>query len=139
MRLDLCVYKGRDKPRNFWVIKITFHSPPLHTHVRRSGLGPTLSMKSCVTLCKLPPRELFPGIVRSHLLPICGLQKISIKFYKLKKLQLKELNSELLWRLLLCFQRRNLTFTLTLSMWSGCFHTLRLQFCQKTKLLYFTC
>ena len=39
----------------------------------------------------------------------------------------------------LFLQRRNLTFTLTLSMWSGCFHTLRLQFQPKTKLLSFFC
>ena len=39
----------------------------------------------------------------------------------------------------LCLQRRNLTFTLILSMWSGCFHTLRLQFCPKTKLLSSIC
>ena len=62
MRLDLCVYNSRDIIRNFWVIKITFHFPPLHTHVRRSGLGPTLSMESCVTLGKLPPQELFVHI-----------------------------------------------------------------------------
>ena len=42
-------------------------------------------------------------------------------------------------RLFLCSQMRNLAFTLTLSMWSDCFHTLRLQFCQRTKLLSFTC
>ena len=62
MILDLCVYKGRDKPRNLWVIKITFHSPPSQSHVRRSGLGPTLSTENYVTLGKLPPRDLFVHI-----------------------------------------------------------------------------
>ena len=78
MRLDLYVYKGRDIPRNFWIIKITFHSPPLHTHVRRSGLGPTLSMESCVTLGKLPPRELFVHI--SYPFVENGIQSFHVDF-----------------------------------------------------------
>lgn len=115
----MCLVKVETNlPRNSGLLKS--HSTPLSItyRVSRSGLGPTLSTESVTravdSWASCLSGNWFTSLTHLLVTKIL-LQKVSIKFYKLKKLQPKELNSELLWRLLLCFQRRNLTFTLTLS------------------------